>query len=57
MNPIDYKKFRVDYRDRIKEKREDNERLKEELQKQIELEAKQEVSFKETLYFIISSQI
>lgn len=37
------KKFKVDYRQEIKQKREDNERLREELQKQQEIDAKQEV--------------
>jgi hypothetical protein len=35
-----YKTFRIDYREKIKLKREENQRLKEEIAKQLEEEAK-----------------
>ena len=38
-----YKTFRVDYRQNIKQKREENQRLKEEIAKKQEEEAKNEV--------------
>lgn len=42
-DPSNYKTFRVDYRKDIRQKREDNEKLKEEIAKRMEEEAKQEV--------------
>ena len=42
-DPTNYKKYRVDYRKDIKQKREENERLKQELLRKIEDESKQEV--------------
>lgn len=44
-DPSNVKTFKVDYRADIKKKKEDNERLKEELMKRMEEEAKQEVYF------------
>lgn len=54
-DPNNVKTFRVDYRAAIVKKREDNERMKEELIKRMEEEAKQEVFsfiFREISFFL-----
>lgn len=49
MDKTNMKTFKVDYREKIRLKKEENERLKEEIQKQMEEAAKLEV-----LYIIFS---
>jgi len=44
-DPTNYKKYRVDYRQDIRLKREENEKLKQELIRKIEEESQQGVCF------------